>query len=88
MVARTSIYVEGFSHKNPIPAACRIGDLLFSGSIQGTAMVTKRMKPMIMFLAKSSWISKKSLWSATWRMIRFMESSGQEVLKGASGTPA
>ena len=32
----------------------------------------RRMNPMMMFLAKSSWISKKSLWSATWRMIRFM----------------
>ena len=36
MAARTSIYVEGFSHKNPIPAACRIGNMVFSGSIQGT----------------------------------------------------
>lgn len=33
---RSSIYVEGFSHKNPIPAACRIGAMLYSGSIQGT----------------------------------------------------
>ena len=36
MAKRKSIYVEGFSHKNPIPAACRIGNLLCSGSIQGT----------------------------------------------------
>jgi len=36
MAKRTSIYVEGFSHKNPIPAACRIGNTLYSGSIQGT----------------------------------------------------
>jgi 2-iminobutanoate/2-iminopropanoate deaminase len=33
---RKSIYAEGFSHKNPIPAACRIGNMLYSGSIQGT----------------------------------------------------
>ncbi len=33
---RSSIYVEGFSHKNPIPAACRIGNMLYSGSIQGS----------------------------------------------------
>jgi enamine deaminase RidA (YjgF/YER057c/UK114 family) len=32
---RASVYVAGFSHKNPIPAACRIGPLLESGSIQG-----------------------------------------------------
>ncbi len=36
MAKRKSIYVEGFSHKNPIPAACRIGSTLYSGSIQGT----------------------------------------------------
>ena len=28
-----SIYVEGFAHGNPIPAACRIGNLLMSGVI-------------------------------------------------------
>lgn len=33
---RRSIYVEGFSHKNPIPAACRVGNMVYSGSIQGT----------------------------------------------------
>ena len=36
MAKRKSVYVEGFSHKNPIPAACRIGNALYSGSIQGT----------------------------------------------------
>lgn len=40
MAARKSIYVQGFSHKNPIPAACRIGDLVYSGSIQGTDPAT------------------------------------------------
>jgi len=38
--ARTSVYVEGFSHKNPIPAACRVGPLLESGSIQGNDPAT------------------------------------------------
>jgi 2-iminobutanoate/2-iminopropanoate deaminase len=37
---RQSIYVEGFSHKNPIPAACRIGDMVYSGSIQGSDPAT------------------------------------------------
>ena len=32
---RVSVHVEGFSHKNPIPAACRIGPLLESGSVLG-----------------------------------------------------
>ena len=40
MAKRASIYVEGFSHKNPIPAACRIGSMLYSGSIQGTDPAT------------------------------------------------
>lgn len=40
MTTRTSIYVEGFSHKNPIPAACRIGNTIYSGSIQGTDSAT------------------------------------------------
>jgi 2-iminobutanoate/2-iminopropanoate deaminase len=35
MARRRSITIEGFSHKNPIPAGCRVGGLLFSGSIQG-----------------------------------------------------
>ncbi len=40
VAGRKSIHVAGFSHKNPIPAACRIGNLLFSGSIQGTDPAT------------------------------------------------
>jgi 2-iminobutanoate/2-iminopropanoate deaminase len=42
MARRTSIYVAGFSHKNPIPAACRIGNTLYSGSIQGTDAASGR----------------------------------------------
>jgi 2-iminobutanoate/2-iminopropanoate deaminase len=40
MSRRKSIYVEGFSHKNPIPAACLIGGALYSGSIQGSDPAT------------------------------------------------
>lgn len=35
MARRTSIYVEGFGHKNPIPAACRVGNVLMSGIVFG-----------------------------------------------------
>lgn len=35
MARRTSIYVEGFGHKNPIPAACRVGNILMSGIVFG-----------------------------------------------------
>ena len=32
---RQSIYVGGFSHANPVPAAARIGQFVFSGAITG-----------------------------------------------------
>jgi 2-iminobutanoate/2-iminopropanoate deaminase len=35
MDRRESIYVEGFSHENPIPAGCRIGNMVFTGVIHG-----------------------------------------------------
>ena len=40
MAERISIHVDGFAHQNPIPAACRIGPLLESGSIQGNDPAT------------------------------------------------
>ncbi len=30
-----SIYVEGFAHKNPIPAAARVGNMIATGAITG-----------------------------------------------------
>lgn len=35
MTRRESIYIEGFSHENPVPAGCRIGGLLFTGVVHG-----------------------------------------------------
>lgn len=40
---RVSVYIEGFSHKNPIPAACRIGPLVESGSVLGTDPATGKL---------------------------------------------
>lgn len=40
MSRRTSIYIDGFGHKNPIPAACRIGGLVMSGVIIGNDPAT------------------------------------------------
>ena len=37
---RRTLHVEGFSHANPIPAACRKGPLLMSGLINGTDPAT------------------------------------------------
>ena len=35
MQRRRSIYLDGFGHKNPIPAACMIDGLLMTGIIYG-----------------------------------------------------
>lgn len=35
MARRESIYLEAFPHANPIPAACRVDNLLYSGVIYG-----------------------------------------------------
>lgn len=40
MGKRTAIYVEGFGHKNPIPAACRVGNTVASGIIYGLDVAT------------------------------------------------
>ncbi|PKW14338.1 RidA family protein [Saccharopolyspora spinosa] len=32
---RRSIYVDGFSHENPIPAACQLGGLVTTGAVHG-----------------------------------------------------
>lgn len=40
MPKRRSVYIEGFSHKNPIPAACRVGNLVMSGIIYGLDVAT------------------------------------------------
>lgn len=40
MSKRRSVYIEGFSHKNPIPAACRLGNVVMSGIIYGLDVAT------------------------------------------------
>lgn len=40
MARRYSIYVDSFAHKNPVPAACRIGNMVYSGGIHGLDPVT------------------------------------------------
>jgi 2-iminobutanoate/2-iminopropanoate deaminase len=40
MSKRKSIKIEGFAHKNPIPAACRVGNMLMTGIITGTDPAT------------------------------------------------
>ena len=40
MEKRKSIYIEGFGHKNPIPAACRLVNIVTSGIIYGLDVAT------------------------------------------------
>ena len=43
MAKRKSIEIEGFRHKNPIPAACRLGNMLMTGIITGTDPATGKL---------------------------------------------
>ncbi len=43
MSRRESIYLEGFAHKNPVPAACRIGQHLHTGVLTGRDPETHEM---------------------------------------------
>ena len=46
-MARTSIYIDEFAHKSPIPAACRIGNIITSGLIRGTVPETGELAPTL-----------------------------------------
>ena len=43
MPRRKSVYAKSFAHKNPVPAACRIGNLVFSGVILGRDAATGKL---------------------------------------------
>ena len=43
MANRKSIEIDGFAHKNPIPAACRLGNMLMTGIITGTDPATGKL---------------------------------------------
>lgn len=42
MGRRQSIYVDSFKHANPVPAACRIGNIVCSGGVYGQDPVTRK----------------------------------------------
>ena len=42
MPRRQSVYLDEFAHANPIPAACRVGDVVMSGIITGRDAATGR----------------------------------------------
>ena len=43
MGRRQTFHVDGFSHKNPIPAACRVGPLLMTGLVNGMDPATGQL---------------------------------------------
>ncbi|MBP2197670.1 RidA family protein [Pantoea cypripedii] len=43
MATRESIYIDAFPHANPIPAACRVGSMLYSGVIYGRDPQTQQV---------------------------------------------
>jgi len=43
MARRKSIHIEGFAHKNPIPAASRLGNMLMTGIITGADPATGKL---------------------------------------------
>jgi enamine deaminase RidA (YjgF/YER057c/UK114 family) len=47
MPKRRSIHIEGFVHKNPIPNASRIGNLLMSSIINGVDPATGKVAPTL-----------------------------------------
>jgi 2-iminobutanoate/2-iminopropanoate deaminase len=47
MAQRKSVYVEGYNHKNPLPPASRIGNMVFTGLISGSDPKTKKQPPTL-----------------------------------------
>jgi 2-iminobutanoate/2-iminopropanoate deaminase len=43
MAKRKSIHIEGFAHKNPIPAASHLGNMLMTGIITGMDPATGKL---------------------------------------------
>jgi 2-iminobutanoate/2-iminopropanoate deaminase len=47
MAKRSSIEIAGFAHKNPIPAASRVGNMLMTGIITGMDPATGKVAPTL-----------------------------------------
>ena len=47
MAKRKSIYIGGFTHVNPIPNACIIGNLMMTGVINGVNPATGKVAPTL-----------------------------------------
>ncbi|UPJ48402.1 RidA family protein [Bradyrhizobium sp. 200] len=47
MNARSSVYTATFRHSNPVPAACRKGDILISGIVTGVDPESGHLPPTL-----------------------------------------
>ena len=47
MAKRQNIEIAGFKHSNPIPAACRLGNMLMTGIITGMDPATGKLAPTL-----------------------------------------
>ena len=65
MAKRKSIYIEGFAHKNPIPAASRIGNMLMTGIITGMDPATGKLAPTLEDQCKFMFQHVRSIMAAT-----------------------
>jgi enamine deaminase RidA (YjgF/YER057c/UK114 family) len=64
-VARRSIEVEGFSHGGqPIPAACRVGDLIMTGGVYGLDPATRKIPDDVAEQAKLTFANLKRILEA------------------------
>lgn len=44
---RESIYIDGFAHTNPIPAAARVGNVVYASSLHGKDPATGEIAPTL-----------------------------------------
>lgn len=64
-MARRSIEVEGFSHGGqPIPAACRVGDLIMTGGVYGLDPATRKIPDDVAEQAKLTFANLKRILEA------------------------
>jgi 2-iminobutanoate/2-iminopropanoate deaminase len=61
MSRRKSIVVPEIAHRFPVPNACRIGNLVISGSIQGTDPVSHIMPPGLVEQCSNMFSNMKSV---------------------------
>jgi enamine deaminase RidA (YjgF/YER057c/UK114 family) len=64
MAKRKSIEIQGFAHKNPIPAASRVGNMLMTGIITGTDPKSGKLADMLEAQAANIFTHVRSIMAA------------------------